>query len=121
MFTSQNSVHFGVPKKSSSIPCLTLDFVSRLFMHHTPAFCLSGRDCVTNTQASVVHLSCLFHSLLLHLWIQTPFDPRLASAFRPKQEKETDGYQWRKLLAIMFQCSRSRFVILLSMQFLLRG
>lgn len=34
-----------------------------LFMHHTPSRCLSGRDWVTNTQASVVHLSRLFHSL----------------------------------------------------------
>lgn len=51
-----------------------------LFLHHTPSLCVSGRDCVTNTQTSVVHLSRLFHSLLLHLWIQTPSDPRLASA-----------------------------------------
>lgn len=34
-----------------------------LFMPHTLSLCLSGRDCVTNTQTSVVHLSRLFHSL----------------------------------------------------------
>lgn len=32
-------------------------------MLHTPSLFLSGRDCVTNTQTSVVHLSRLFHSL----------------------------------------------------------
>lgn len=69
---------------------------------------VSRRDCFTNTQASVVHLSRPFHSLsVMPSYCICGFKPRLTLWWplpSSKQEEETDGYHG-KLHTTMFQQS----------------
>lgn len=62
MFVQPKNLHNQLINAPSPFSASPQTLFWPLFMHHTPSLCPSRRDWVTNTQASVVHLSRLFHS-----------------------------------------------------------